>query len=352
MLIFAHLFTHEDYMGRCLQLAKLGAGNVAPNPMVGAVLVYNDVIIGEGYHQQYGAAHAEVNCFDSVMPHMQAFVSKSTLYVSLEPCSHFGKTPPCADLIIQKSVAKAVIACRDPFKEVNGNGIEKLSAAGIEVLEGVLEKEAQELNKRFFTFHQKKRPYIFLKWAQTKDGFIAKPGFERLAISNTLSNIFTHKMRAEEAAILVGTNTALHDNPGLTTRHWPGGQPLRIVIDKCLKLPGGINLFLDDHPTVVINFLKESQEGPIHFLKIAAEEDFIGQLMKYLYEHKIQSLIVEGGSILLSSFINQNIWDEAVVVTNTKLNIQQGIKAPGLPADKFVTDMSILSDTIQCFRNQ
>ncbi len=352
MRIFAHLVKHELYMSRCLQLAKLGAGNVAPNPMVGAVLVYNDVIIGEGYHQQYGGPHAEVNCFDSVVQHMQAFISQSTLYVSLEPCSHFGKTPPCADLVIQNKVAKVVIACRDPFEKVNGAGIEKLKAAGIEVVEGILKKEAEELNKRFFTFHQKKRPYIFLKWAQTKDGFIAKPGFERLAISNALSNIFTHNMRAGEAAILVGTNTALHDNPALTTRHWPGRQPLRIVIDKHLKLPGGINLFSDDHPTVVINHLKQQQQGQIYFHKIAAEQDLLEQLMNYLYERKIQSLIVEGGSILLSSFVTRNMWDEAVIITNKKLSIQQGIKAPSLPADKFVTDMSILSDTIQRFRNQ
>ncbi len=352
MRIFAHLYTHEYYMARCLQLAKLGAGSVAPNPMVGAVLVYNDVIIGEGYHQQYGGPHAEVNCFKSVLPLMQAFISKSTLYVSLEPCSHFGKTPPCADLVIQQQVARVVIACRDPFEKVNGAGTEKLKAAGIEVIEGILEKEAQELNKRFFTFQQYKRPYIFLKWAQTQDGFLARAGYERLAISNTYSNIFTHKMRAEEAAILVGTNTALHDNPALTTRNWVGRQPLRIVIDKHLKLSGSLNLFSDKHPTVVINFLKEQQEGQIYFHKIAAGEDLIGQLMKYLFDQNIQSLIVEGGSILLSSFIAQNIWDEALVITNTKLNIEQGIKAPELPTNKFVTDMSILSDTIQRFRNQ
>jgi len=352
MLIFAHLITHEDYMGRCLQLAKLGAGHVAPNPMVGAVLVYQDVIIGEGYHQQYGAAHAEVNCFNSVVPGMQNFISKSTLYVSLEPCSHFGKTPPCADLVIQKGVAKVVIACRDPFEKVNGLGIEKLKAAGIEVIEGVLEKEAEELNKRFVTFYQKKRPYIFLKWAQTQDRFIARAGYERLAISNTYSNTFTHKMRAEEAAILVGTNTALHDNPALTTRNWVGKHPLRIVIDKHLKLPGTLNLFSDNHPTVVVNYLKEQQEGQIYFLKIADKEDLLAQLMKYLYEHKIQSLIVEGGSILLSAFIAQNLWDEAVVITNKKLNIQQGLNAPELPMKKLITAMALSSDTIQRFRNR
>jgi diaminohydroxyphosphoribosylaminopyrimidine deaminase/5-amino-6-(5-phosphoribosylamino)uracil reductase len=255
-------------------------------------------------------------------------------------------------LVIQKGVAKVVIACRDPFEKVNGLGIEKLKAAGIKVIEGVLEKEAGELNKRFFTFHQKKRPYIFLKWAQTQDGFIARAGYERLAISNTYSNTFTHKMRAEEAAVLVGTNTALHDNPALTTRNWVGKHPLRIVIDKHLKLPGTLNLFSDNHPTVVVNYLKEQQEGQIYFLKIADKEDLLAQLMKYLYEHKIQSLIVEGGSILLSAFIAQNVWDEAVVITNKKLNIQQGLNAPELPMKKLITAMALSSDTIQRFRNR
>lgn len=338
-------------MARCLQLAKLGAGHVAPNPMVGALLVHEGVIIGEGYHQQHGGAHAEVNCFNSVQPAMQALVSQSTLYVSLEPCSHFGKTPPCADLVIQKQVAQVVIACRDPFEKVNGSGIAKLQAAGLEVLEGVLEKEAKDLNKRFFIFNQRKRPYIFLKWAQTHDGFMARNTDERLAISNAFSNIFTHKMRAEEAAILVGTKTALKDNPSLTTRNWVGKHSLRIVIDKQLKLPATLQLFSDDLPTVVVNCVKEQQEGHLYFLKVAAGEDLIERLLCYLYERKVQSLIVEGGSILLSSFIAKKCWDEAVVITNQELIIQQGISAPALPAHQLVSELTLGSDSIQLFQN-
>lgn len=339
-------------MSRCLQLAKLGTGHVAPNPMVGAVLVYKDEIIGEGYHQQYGGMHAEVNCFNSVVPGMQELVSKSTLYVSLEPCSHFGKTPPCADLVIQKAVAKVVIACRDPFEKVNGLGIEKLKVAGIEVIEGIMEMEAQELNKRFFTFHHKKRPYIFLKWAQTQDGFIAQANFKSLAITNDYSNTFTHKMRADEAAILIGTNTALHDNPVLTTRHWAGKNPLRIVLDTQLRLPVTLHLFTDNLPTVVINYLKEEKRGQVQFHKIDAGGNLVGQLMEYLHAQKIQSLIVEGGSILLSGFITENLWDEAVVITNSKLTIRDGIEAPQLPIDKVVSEISFFSDTIHLFQNR
>lgn len=352
MLIFAPLVKHEQYMWRCLQLAKLGAGKVAPNPMVGAVLVYQDQIIGEGYHEQYGAAHAEVNCFNSVAAGMQEFISQSTLYVSLEPCSHFGKTPPCADLVVQKTVARVVIACRDSFAAVNGRGIEKIKAAGIEIIEGILQKEAQELNKRFFTFHSNKRPYIFLKWAETQDGFIAKADSEPLAISNHYSNIFTHKMRAEEAAILVGTNTALHDNPSLTTRKWPGRSPLRIVIDKQLKLPGSLQLFSDGHPTLVLNYIKEEQAGEVHFHKVEEGEELIPQLLNYLYEKNIQSLIVEGGSILLSSFIERNCWDEAVQIINKNLSIQEGIKAPKLSGGELVSTIALKGDTLKIFRNR
>ncbi len=352
MLIFAPLVKHEQYMWRCLQLAKLGAGKVAPNPMVGAVLVFDDKIIGEGYHEQYGAGHAEVNCFDSVAADMQEFVSRSTLYVSLEPCSHFGKTPPCADLVIQKAVAKVVIACRDSFAAVNGRGIEKIRAAGIEIIEGILEKEAKELNKRFFTFHSQKRPYIFLKWAETQDGFIAKAGSQPLGISNPYSNIFTHKMRADEAAILIGTTTALQDNPSLSTRNWPGKSPLRIVIDKNLKLPGSLQLFTDGQPTLVLNYLKEDQASEVHFYKVEEAQDLIPQLMKYLYEQNIQSLIVEGGSILLSSFMQQHCWDETVQIINENLSIQDGIKAPKLSGGELVSTIALKSDTIKIFRNR
>ncbi len=232
-------------MQRCLGLAKLGAGHVAPNPMVGAVLVYNDRIIGEGYHQQYGKAHAEVNCINSVKEDDIQLIEKSTLYVSLEPCAHYGKTPPCADLIIAKKIPTVVIACRDTYEEVNGRGIDKLKAANVNVIVGVLEKDAIELNKRFFTFYTKHRPYIILKWAQSNDGKIANADHSRVFISNEESNRLVHKWRSEEAAILVGTNTALYDDPELTTRLWTGNNPIRLVIDMEVKLPISLNCLME-----------------------------------------------------------------------------------------------------------
>src|SRR5687767_13525023 len=244
----------EEYMQRCLQLARLGAGSVAPNPMVGAVLVSDDRVIGEGWHQQFGKAHAEVNCFDSVLPGNRELVAGSILYVSLEPCAHFGKTPPCTDLIIKNKIRKVVVGCRDPFKEVNGKGIEKLKAAGIEVETGVLENECKEINKRFFCFHEKHRPFIILKWAHTADG---KMGFEsstdRLFITNEYTNRLVHKWRSEESAVMVGTNTALRDDPELTVRLWTGASPVRAVIDRELKLPASLKIFDGQYPTIVFN---------------------------------------------------------------------------------------------------
>ena len=236
-------------MTRCLQLAQLGAGNVAPNPMVGAVLVYEEKIIGEGYHRKYGEAHAEVNCINSVKESNRELIEKSTLYVSLEPCSHYGKTPPCSDLIIQNKIKKVVIGCQDIYKEVSGKGILKLRNAGVEVISGVLEKESVDLNKRFFTFHQKFRPYIILKWAQTANTKIGSTN-ERILISNEYTNRLVHKWRSEEAAVLVGTNTAVQDDPFLTTRLWKGKNPVRIVIDKELKLPPSLNIFDTNSQTI------------------------------------------------------------------------------------------------------
>ena len=232
----------DIYMYRCLQLAGKGAGHVAPNPMVGAVLVHNDRILGEGYHQVYGQAHAEVNCINSVLPDDVPLIPDSTLYVSLEPCAHFGKTPPCADLIIKKQIRKVVIGCRDPFKEVDGKGIERLKAAGIEVISGVLEAACTDLNKRFFTFHTFNRPYVILKWAESANGKISGSGNERVFISNAWTNTLVHKWRSEESAIAVGTNTAMLDNPFLTTRLWPGRNPVRILLDKKLIIPRSHNI--------------------------------------------------------------------------------------------------------------
>src|SRR5215207_8983700 len=225
----------EIYMHRCLELARLGSGSVAPNPMVGAVLVYKDMIIGEGYHQQYGEAHAEVNCLNSVRPEHQHLIEQSTLYVSLEPCAHYGKTPPCADLIIQKKIPEVVVGCCDPFIQVNGKGIEKLQSAAVNVTIGVLEEECKQLNKRFFGFHTVQRPYVILKWAQTADGKVAGNDYGRKRISNQQTNRIVHKWRSEETTVVVGTNTALYDDPALTTRLWAGKNPVRIVVDMHMR---------------------------------------------------------------------------------------------------------------------
>lgn len=338
-------------MARCLQLARLGAGFVAPNPMVGALLVYQNQVIGEGYHQEYGSAHAEVNCINSVEEANKKFIPGSTLYVSLEPCAHFGKTPPCADLIIQQRIPRVVIACRDPFEQVNGRGIELLQHNGIQVTEGVLEQEALELNKRFFCLHTKKRPYIFLKWAQTADGFIAQDDSLPLKISNDLSNRWVHKMRSTEAAIMIGTNTALTDNPTLTTRLWPGRNPLRVVIDKQLKIPPGSAIFDSSSPVVVINAVKNEIAGHIRFVKVSPADEILSFLMRVLYEHQISSLIVEGGSVLLQSFLDVGLWDETVVITNTALRVEKGIAAVPLPISEPAAEFRYGRDHIQVIKN-
>jgi len=352
MRIFAPLTENEKYLHRCLQLAQLGAGHVAPNPMVGAVLVYEDRIIGEGYHQQYGQAHAEVHCINSVAAAAdKQWIDKSTLYVSLEPCAHFGKTPPCADLIIKNKIPNVVIGCRDSYTEVNGKGIEKLKAAGVQVTVGVLEKEAMELNKRFFTFHQQQRPYIILKWAQTADNKIAAATYERLLISNEFTNRLVHQWRTEEAAIMVGTNTALKDDPSLTARLYPGNNPLRLVIDIGLKLPASLKLLDSTVKTIVFNKEKQEEGTMLSFYKIDAKEKAIPQILKALYHLKIQSVIIEGGAKLLQSFIDDNLWDEARVITNTTMKIGEGIDAPVLQQQQLTTEQIILTDKIQYFSN-
>ncbi|CAN5606812.1 bifunctional diaminohydroxyphosphoribosylaminopyrimidine deaminase/5-amino-6-(5-phosphoribosylamino)uracil reductase RibD [soil metagenome] len=333
-------------MERCLQLAKLGAGHVAPNPMVGAVMVYQDRIIGEGYHRQYGQAHAEVNCVNSVRQSNLSLIQKSTLYVSLEPCAHYGKTPPCADLIIKNKIPKVVVGCRDSYIEVDGKGIQKLQQAGVEVITGVLEKEALELNKRFFIFHTKQRPYIILKWAQSKDQIIANADYSALKISHDITNRLVHKWRGEEAAILIGTNTALHDNPALTNRLWNGDNPERLVIDKQLKLPGTLHIFDGSVKTIVFNYLKDEEKEGILFYKLPAEENIIPGLLDALYKLKIQSVLVEGGTQLLQSFIDSGCWDEARIITNESLIIGDGIKAPHLSQHGLVGTESINSDTL------
>jgi diaminohydroxyphosphoribosylaminopyrimidine deaminase/5-amino-6-(5-phosphoribosylamino)uracil reductase len=344
------LTIHQSYMQRCLNLAKLGAGHVAPNPMVGAVLVYEDRIIGEGYHQQYGQAHAEVNCINSVKDEDKTLISKSILYVSLEPCAHHGKTPPCADLIIANKIGDVIVGCRDSYVEVDGKGIEKLKAAGVNVMVGVLEKQALELNKRFFTFHTKHRPYIILKWAQSKDGKIANADRSRVLISNEQTNILVHKWRSEEAAILVGTHTALYDDPVLTTRLWTGNNPVRLVIDSELKLPASLHLFDNTVSTIVFNKHKNETDGVISYYKLRSDKNINLQILNALYELKLQSVIVEGGTRLLQSFIDNDYWDEIRIITNTVLSIPDGLAAPVFESDQLIMEEMILNDQIRYYK--
>ncbi|HEY8690061.1 MAG TPA: bifunctional diaminohydroxyphosphoribosylaminopyrimidine deaminase/5-amino-6-(5-phosphoribosylamino)uracil reductase RibD [Chitinophagaceae bacterium] len=317
---------HNLYMHRCLQLAKLGAGNVSPNPMVGAILVHNEKIIGEGYHKKFGEAHAEIICINSIKEEDRNLINKSTLYVSLEPCSHFGKTPPCTDLIIKNKISKVVIGCKDVYEDVNGKGIKKLQDAGVEIIIGVLEKDCIELNKRFFIFHQKKRPYIILKWAESADEKIGSNN-KRIYISNEYTNRLVHKWRSEEPAILIGTNTALLDDPSLTIRLWKGNNPVRLIIDMDLRLSSNLKIFDKETRTIIFNKNKNEEAGNLTFYKIEGK-NIIEELMKALYELKIQSLIVEGGAKLLQSFIDAGLWDEAKIIRNEQLTIPNGINSP------------------------
>jgi len=340
------------YMHRCLELANLGAGQVAPNPMVGSVLVHQERIIGEGYHQQYGQSHAEVNCINSVKENDKVLISQSTMYVSLEPCAHFGKTPPCSDLIIRHKIPKVVIGCRDPFKEVNGKGIEKLHKAGIEVQTGVLEDDCRLINKRFFTFHQQNRPYIILKWAQTSDNKMACNTGERLLISNELTNRVVHQWRSEEAALLIGTNTALLDNPLLNNRLWKGNSPVRLIIDIHLRLPVSLHIFDQQQKTIIFNSVKHEQEGNNLYYQIKEDENVIGQVINACYHLSIQSVLVEGGASLLQSFINENKWDEATIITNDIVSIGEGLSSPDLKQSHFVKKDTIRNNTIQYFSHE
>ena len=336
-------------MLRCLELAQLGAGAVAPNPMVGAMLVHNDNIIGEGYHQQFGQAHAEVNCINSVSDENKHLIAASTLYVSLEPCSHFGKTPPCTDLIIEKKIPTVVIGCKDSYGEVDGKGIAKLKAAGINVITGILEKESLDLNKRFFTFHRHQRPYIILKWAQSRDKKIAGSSGERVFISNDHTNRLVHKWRSEEAAIMVGTNTALLDDPALTTRLWPGRDPIRLVIDMDMKLPASLKLFDGRARTIVFNSQRNEEGEMVSYYKVDKGERMLQQILNALYKLKVQSLIVEGGAKLLQSFIDEGLWDEARVISNMELTIGNGITAPILPVNKPQSTIQAGTDIIETY---
>ncbi len=337
-------------MCRCIQLAQSGAGSVAPNPMVGSVLVHERRIIGEGFHRQYGHAHAEVNCLRSVSKADKKLIASSTLYVSLEPCAHYGKTPPCADLIIRQNIPKVVIGCRDPFDMVNGKGVEKLEKAGIEVVQGVLEKECIHLNRRFFTFHVQKRTYIILKWAQTKNGVIGTLDGSQIKISNQYSNRLVHKWRSHEAGILVGKNTALNDDPQLNNRLWNGNSPVRMVIDGDLTLPVHLKLFDGTNRTIVFNYQKSESNGQVVFYKLDKDEPVPVQIAKACYQLNIISLLVEGGAKLLQSFIDLKLWDEARVIENETLIIDKGVIAPVLFQYEQIGSEHHFNDKINYYR--
>ncbi len=322
--------TDELYMRRCFELAQQGLGKVQPNPMVGAVIVYDGNIIGEGYHEEYGKAHAEVNAIQQVLTNFSnasKILTKSTLYVNLEPCAHTGKTPPCADLIIKHGIPKVVISNIDPFGSVNGKGVDRLKNAGVDVKINVLKEEGYEINKRFFTYHTLQRPYVILKWAESKDGYISIAENTRSNISGAEARKLNHKWRSEEQAILVGTKTVQVDNPILTVRDWVGKNPVRVIIDKDLKLAKELNIFNTDSKTIIFNNHKTELDGNIQFVQI----DFYGLVPQFilfqLYLMEIQSLIIEGGAYTINEFVQFGLWDE-VRMYKSKSNLGQGIKAP------------------------
>jgi diaminohydroxyphosphoribosylaminopyrimidine deaminase/5-amino-6-(5-phosphoribosylamino)uracil reductase len=341
-------------MSRCVEIAQNGLGSTAPNPMVGAVIVHDDTIIGEGFTSAYGGPHAEVNAIQSVAD--VGLLKDATLYVTLEPCSHFGKTPPCADLIIKHKISNVVVGILDPHEKVAGQGIQKLKDAGCNVTIGVLEKECRAHHKRFLTFHQKKRPYIILKWAETQDGFIAPDTTERKItaepywITNTYSRQLVHQWRAEEQAILVGTNTVLEDNPKLDVRHWKGKNPLRVILDKNLKIHQDANVFDQSTSTLVLtenkyssNYLKNIKYEVLDYSKPLAK-----QICNALFKYNSTSLIVEGGAQTLQSFIDAGLWDEARIFTGSTF-FYKGIKAPVF-SGKLIVTRKIGNDTLNSYK--
>ena len=338
--------THEYLMQRCFQLASNGLGNVAPNPLVGAVIVHDGIIIGEGFHTAYGQPHAEVmavrNC---KQPELLPY---STIYVNLEPCSHFGKTPPCADLILEHKIPRVVVCNLDPFPAVSGRGIQKLLDAGVKVETGILETEGEGLNHRFFTFHRKKRPFVILKWAQSVDGFMDGFDDKPVKITSSLTDQKVHQWRTEEAGIMVGFNTALKDNPRLNARLFSGKNPVRIVWDPKLALPSSHHLFSDGEPTIIFNNEREEKESHLSYLKI--EHGNVQGLLLKIYEQNIQSVIIEGGSKTLQQFIETQLWDEARIITGN-ISIGNGISAPKLTHGILFDMVQSENDTIHYFKN-
>ena len=346
--------TAEDkkYISRCLQLARNGIGSTSPNPMVGAVIVCDGKIIGEGYHIRCGEPHAEVNAVRSVRD--ESLLKRSTIYVSLEPCSHYGKTPPCADLIINSGIPRVVIATTDNNAMVSGRGIERMRVAGIDVKVGVCSEEAFALNKAFFTYHGKQRPFVTLKWAQTADGYIdaLRQEGEALQISNSASMMAVHKLRSTHDAILVGRHTAQLDNPSLTLRHWAGRTPLRLVVDRKGILSSHLRLFSVDTPTVVYteNICQGKYPENVSQVQLDFSKDIIPQILSHLHERKIGSLLVEGGSKMLQSFIDSDLWDEIRIETNTALNLYQGVLAPQLRHNQKKEKFQCFGNLIECIK--
>lgn len=339
----------EFYISRCIELAQKALGNTYPNPLVGSVIVHNDKIIGEGFHKKAGEPHAEINAINSIKEDDRHLIPESTIYVSLEPCAHFGKTPPCALKIVELGFRKVVIGAMDSHDKVNGKGKKIINDAGIEVVSGILEKECRQLNKRFFTFHEKKRPFIILKWAQSADGLIDKD-FKPTQISNSLSKQFVHQMRSEEHAILVGKNTTLHDNPSLTVRKIEGRNPVRILIDFNLEVPENFNIYNNEAKTIIFNSVKDSENQHLKFIKIE-KENSLNQILEKLYELQIQSVIIEGGRFTLQQFIDQNLWDEAIIFKNQNLNLENGTKAPDLDHNAEKTEI-LRDNEVLFFKNQ
>lgn len=342
---------HEDYIARCIELAKNGFGTTYPNPMVGSVIVYNGEIIGEGWHQKAGEPHAEVNAIQSVKD--PSLLDKATIYVSLEPCSHFGKTPPCCDLIIKNKIPNVVIGTVDSNIKVAGNGIKRLQEAGANVIVGILEKECYELNQRFFTFHEKKRPYIILKWAETQDGFIAplqKEEQKPVWITNLNSRQLVHKWRTEEQAILVGTQTVIDDNPQLNARDWNGNNPIRVVIDQNNRIPKKAHILDNQTKTIVFSTKKSTPSiENIFFEVIDFLQNIAQQIADKLFQHQIQSVIIEGGAQTLQTFIDANLWDEARVFIGNS-TFRKGVNAPILNTTPFKKE-KIGTDELLIIRN-
>ena len=338
---------HEYFMTKCIELAKIGNGDVSPNPMVGSIIVFDNKIIGSGYHKSYGHDHAEVNAINNVKD--KTLLSKSILYVNLEPCSHFGKTPPCADLIIKNKIPKVVIGCIDPNSKVSGKGIKKLKDNSIDVTYGVLDKECQELNKRFFTFNKLKRPYIILKWAKSSDNFIAPHNQnEPYWMTSKKSKKTVHKWRSQEDAILVGTQTVIIDNPRLNVRLVSGKNPIRIVIDRKLNLSKELEVFNNDIKTIILNEIKSFSSKTNDYVKIDFN-DLINQLLDKLYELNIISIIVEGGAFTINQFINENAYDEIRIFTTTKI-LKNGVKSPITPKIKKIYSNNDDGDFLEVYR--